>query len=98
MNVSSRIRSDGDPSLTSHATRAHSVVVFPVPAPARIKQRPAGVGRGRSLLVVELVEPGAFPGIRHHRHGPRTLRAPSDDSLHPHTACLTGYRIDTDGG
>ena len=40
VNVSSRIRSDGTPSATSHATRAQSVVVLPVPAPARISSGP----------------------------------------------------------
>ena len=40
VNVNSRIRSDGTPSATSHATRAQSVVVLPVPAPARISNGP----------------------------------------------------------
>ena len=40
VNVNSRRRSAGTPSETSHATRAHSVVVLPVPAPARISNGP----------------------------------------------------------
>src|SRR2546423_644475 len=40
VNVSSRIRSAAAPSLSSHATRAHRVVVLPVPAPARISRGP----------------------------------------------------------
>src|SRR5690242_11344893 len=36
------IRSGATPSLTSQATREHSVVVLPVPAPARISSGPPG--------------------------------------------------------
>ena len=40
VKLKSRMRSAGVPSLRSHATRAQSVVVFPVPAPARIRSGP----------------------------------------------------------
>jgi pimeloyl-ACP methyl ester carboxylesterase len=41
VNVSSRVRSAGTPLATSEATRAQSVVVFPVPAPARTSRCPS---------------------------------------------------------
>ena len=51
------------------------------------QQRPAGVRRGRPLLVIELVEPGALPDFRNDRHGPRTLRtAPDGSEIRPHGA------------
>ena len=40
VNVSSRIRSCGTPRSTRRATRAHSVVVLPVPAPASTSRCP----------------------------------------------------------
>ena len=41
VNVSSRIRSAGTPPATSDATRAQSVVVLPVPAPASTSRWPS---------------------------------------------------------
>ena len=66
VNVSSRIRSAGTPSASSHATRAHSVVVLPVPAPARISRVSPPWVAAATLLGIELFEPRvAVPLIEH---------------------------------
>ena len=80
VNVSSRIRSDGTPSLTSHATRAHSVVVLPVPAPARISSGPPACVAAARCSSLSSSSQGRSPVSAHDRHGPRTLRTGSDDS------------------
>ena len=93
VNVSSRMRSDGTPAQTSHATRAHSVVVLPVPGAGEDQQRPARVRGGRPLLVVELVEPRSLIGLRQNRHTATARYGARRTAQLTSRGCLTGYRI-----
>ena len=49
------------PRSIREATRAASVIVFPLPAPATIEQRPLAVANGGLLLRIQLLE-HAFEG------------------------------------
>ena len=77
VNVSSRMRSDGTPSATSQATRAHSVVVLPVPAPARISSGPpACVAAARCSSLSSSSQGRSSVGATHrHRPPDATQRA-----------------------
>ena len=61
LNVRSRIRSGRVPRSISEATRAASVIVLPLPAPATIEQRSLAVADGGLLLRVQVLE-HAFEG------------------------------------
>ena len=87
VNVNSSTRSDGTPDDTSHATREHSVVVLPVPAPARISRcPPACVAAARCSSFNAASQDRTVSATT--AIGRRTLRAGSDGSNAPEPLAL----------
>ena len=79
---------------TSHATRAQSVVVLPVPAPARISSGPPACVAAARCSSLSSSSQGRSSVCAITAIGPWTLRSGSD-GLRTQTShgCLTGYRI-----